>query len=250
MAAAEHCKAARVCKSDDCSSTPPLCKDFNLAPEFLWTEEDAFYTKIFRAWDNLPILDASIETELLAELDEIIPPFDAYIGHNDTGFRAWIKRHQRAMELGLSETPTWPKLFRLDGIKKKWKDDVWIKRYGFLVHQRDVIAKSRLQRMQCLTLDDKKRFFGLSWANPRQTVRTLQSKSPARLRNHWHDPLDYCLARVAYESYGRLNFYSIQAEFWGLDVSATKTIEVGESMIKYEDVTESFLEDIKKFGKM
>lgn len=202
-----------TCTSDDCTDTPAPCRPVKCAKNFPWSEEDAFYTKLFRAWENLPVHDASTETGLLMELDHVISLFDNYIGHNDLGFRAWVRRHQLAMELELVETPTWPKLYILKGGKKKWRDEVWVSRYSFLVQQREIIAKSRLQRMQSCKPEDKKRFFGLSWARPRQTVRTMRSKAPARLRNRWHEPLDFCLARMAYESCGRLEFHSLQAEF-------------------------------------
>ncbi|KAJ3476210.1 hypothetical protein NLG97_g9201 [Lecanicillium saksenae] len=235
MAAPHTPESSPACASDDCSNTTtssctladctlvdtPILDPTERLP---WSDEDAYYTKLFKAWDNLPVHDASTETELLAELDHIIPHFDAYIGHNDLGFRAWVKRHQLAMELGLAEVPTWPKLYIMKGEKRKWRDEVWVNRYSFLIHQRDIIAKSRLQRMTSCKLDDKKRFFGLAWAHPRQTVRTVQSKSPAKLRNRWYEPLNYCLARMAYESYGSTDFYVLYAEFWGTGATARGAI--------------------------
>ncbi|OAA73834.1 annexin A7 [Cordyceps fumosorosea ARSEF 2679] len=190
-----------------------LAKPTKPEPFFPWSEEDACYTKLFRAWDNLPIHDASTETGLLMELDHIISHFDSYIGHSDLGFRSWVKRHQLAMELELVEMPTWPKLYTLQGDEKKWRDEAWVSRYSFLVRQREIIAKCRLQRMTGCTLEDKKRFFGLSWAYPRQTLRTVNTKHPARLRNRWYEPLEYCLARMAHGSCGRLDLNSLHAEF-------------------------------------
>jgi hypothetical protein len=120
------------------------------AETIVWTPQDAMFTRLFQAWDNLPAYDPATETRLLRELDDIIPPFDAYINHSDSGFMTWVRRHQRAMELGLAGMPRWPKLYRLDKAGDvKWKDEEWIKRYSFLVHQRDIIAKSRLAQMTC-----------------------------------------------------------------------------------------------------
>ncbi len=161
MTMAQEPSPQATCTSDDCFDTPSPCRRVNSIENFPWSEEDTYYTKLFRAWDNLPIHDASTETGLLMELDHIISLFDNYIGHNDLGFRAWVRRHQLAMEIGLVETPTWPKLYILKGGKMKWQDKVWVSRYSFLVQQRDIIAKSRLQHMKGCKLEDKKRFFGL-----------------------------------------------------------------------------------------
>lgn len=229
MSTAPEPVSPTTCTSDDCSDTHPVFRRIKSSDSFVWSDEDAYFTKLFKAWDNLPLHDASTETPLLRELDHMISLFESYIGHNDLGFRAWTRRHQRAMELGVADVPTWPKLYTQKGGKRKWRDDVWVSRYSFLVHQRDIIAKSRLQKMTSCKLDDKKCFFGLSWAFPRQTVRTVQQKQPARLQNRWYEPLDYCLARMAYESYGRLDFYSLHSEFWG---TATPTVSVIASNCK------------------
>ncbi|KAM3513479.1 hypothetical protein MY11210_002867 [Beauveria gryllotalpidicola] len=204
--------------------------------------------KTSEAWDNLPVHDASTETELLVELDHMISLFDSYIGHNDVGFRAWVRRHQRAMDLGLVDTPTWPKLYRLKGGKHKWRDEVWISRYSFLVHQRDIIVKSRLQRMTCCELADKKCFFGFSWAYPRQTVRTVKSTHPARLRNRWYEPVDNCLARMAAESYGRLDFYALHAEFWGTGSPADRAVMTGDCKMKCESLEEVDVKQMECIG--
>lgn len=248
MTMAQEPSPQATCTSDDCFDTPSPCRRVNSIENFPWSEEDTYYTKLFRAWDNLPIHDASTETGLLMELDHIISLFDNYIGHNDLGFRAWVRRHQLAMEIGLVETPTWPKLYILRGGKMKWQDKVWVSRYSFLVQQRDIIAKSRLQHIKGCKLEDKKRFFGLSWAYPRQTVRTIQSKAPARLRNRWHEPLDYCLARMAYESYGRLDLYSLHAEFWGTDASVNAPAEMNDYKIKCEAMEELETKHIECIG--
>lgn len=212
-----------TCTSDDLfdkrSPRKPL-KPWTSLESLPWSEEDTYYTNLFRAWDNLPIHDASTETGLLVQLDRAITLFDNYIGHNDLGFRAWVRRHQLAMDAGLVDTPVWPKLYTVEGGKKKWRDEVWAKRYSFLVQQRDIITRSRLQRMTCCTRTDKKHFFGSSRAHPRQTVTVIQSKHPAELRNRWHQPLDYCLERMASRSDGRLDFYALRLEFWGTSAPA------------------------------
>ncbi|KAJ6788324.1 hypothetical protein PWT90_09536 [Aphanocladium album] len=248
MTAAPGPEEPQMCAADDCPNTiAPSCEVFDPAERLPWSAEDAYYTKLFKAWDNLPLHDASTETELLAELDHIIPHFDSYIGHNDLGFRAWVRRHQLAMELGLVEVPTWPKLYTVKRGKKQWRDEVWVNRYSFLIHQRDIIAKSRLQRMDCCKVEDKKQFFGLAWAHPRQTVRTVQSKAPAKLRNRWHEPLNYCLARMAYESYGRLDFYQLYAEFWGTGAAVRGAI-TSDCKIKCEPRREAEVAQMECIG--
>ena len=135
--------------AEDKSSSSRTAKEIPPEP-MTWTSQDAVFTRLFQAWDNLPAYDPATETSLLRELDDIIPPFDAYINHSDAGFMTYVRRHQRAMELGLADMPCWPKLYRLDKAGNvKWKDEEWIKRYSFLVHQRDIIAKSRLAQMTC-----------------------------------------------------------------------------------------------------
>ncbi|KAM3431770.1 hypothetical protein NHJ13734_007157 [Beauveria thailandica] len=245
MDVAQGLSLSTTCKSGDCVDTPSPCKALKPTETFSWTEADTYYTKLFRAWDNLPVHDASTETELLLELDHIISLFDSYIGHNDLGFRAWVSRHQRAMDLGLVETPTWPKLYRLKGGKQTWRDEVWVSRYSFLVNQRDIVAKSRLQRMTCCELADKKCFFGLSWAYPRQTVRTVQSMQPARLRDRWYEPLDNCLARMAAESCGRLDFWVLHAEFWGTGAPADTAVTARDCKIKCDRLEDV---DVKHVG--
>lgn len=242
-------------KEKTCCDIVVHIKDSKPAKSFPWSDEDTFYTRLFRAWDTLPLQDPATETQLLAELDAIIPFFDEYIGHNDLAFRSWIKRHQRAMELGLVDTPTWPKLYRTDGMgKKKWLDDVWINRYSFLVHQRDIIAKSRLQRMACCTFEDKKCFFGTSWAYPRQTLRTMKTKQPARLRNCWHEPMDYCLARMSYESLRSVDFHVLRAEFWGYPATlgcaaaCQPIVKVEEKELSLRDIEQRSDEKIKVSG--
>ncbi len=188
----------------------------------VWTSHDAMFTRLFQAWDNLPPYDPATETTLLRQLDDIIPPFDAYINHSDAGFVAWVSRHQRAMELGLAVTPHWPKLYRLDKAgNTRWKDEEWVKRYSFLVHQRDIIAKSRLAQMTCFPWGERFTFFGRLLARPRQTLRTTGSKPrPARMPARWYYPLDRCLEAMALNSL-KLDLVELRRQFWGTDASAS-----------------------------
>ncbi|ATY64854.1 annexin A7 [Cordyceps militaris] len=215
MTLAKKPSQARACAADECFDKPCSGTILECVESFPWSDQDTFYTKLFKAWDSLPLQDAATETGLLIELDYVISRFDNYIEHSDIGFRSWVKRHQLAIEIGLVETPTWPKLYAEQGGKRKWRDEVWVRRYSFLVHQRDVITKCRLQSMASGRLADKKNFFGLGWAYPRETVRTVQSKYPARLRDRWYEPLDCCLARMATESGGKLDVETLRQEFWG-----------------------------------
>lgn len=151
--------------------------------------------------------------ELLLQLDQIIPAFDAHIGHGHTGFRAWVKKHQRAMEQGFATIPTWPQLHRIVDGRFQWLDVKWEQRYRYLVKYRDTLARQRLLDVKCCTLADIDIFFGLVDEAPQETFggprggggrikksRTRMLGLTPKLGDLWYLPLNTLLAITCYAS--------------------------------------------------
>lgn len=167
-------------------------------------------------------------TELLLELDQIIPAFDAYIGHSHTGFRVWVKKHQRAMEHGLASIPTWPQLHRVVDGRFQWLGYKWEQRYRYLVRYRDILTRKRLLQVKCCTQSDIDAFFGLTDELPRETFlgprvgggkskksRTRMLGLTPRLGDLWYLPLNALLTIVGYASKWELDADEVQRQFWG-----------------------------------
>lgn len=177
-----------------------------------WNDNDHLFTKLFRAWDGLPAFEPANETSLLLELDQIIPAFDAYIGHSDEGFRAWVRRHQWAMEQGYADIPTWPKLYKVAKGGIVWQDKKWEDRYAYLIRQRSLIATSRLEFVRACDMADTGRFFGTRQDASRQTLPAGRGK-PMQLGNLWYLPLNALLVIMSYTSAWKPAMDEVQRQF-------------------------------------
>lgn len=166
-------------------------------PQVVWTEVDAKFTALFRAWDNLPISDVEREIETLAELDDMISAFDVHVRHSEDGFRSWVRRHQEAMESGLVDIPTWPKLGRrVPNGSWIWANIEWDKRYSSLIRQREQLVNRRLAALTHPFGMNTTSFFGASAAPARKSLLKAGGK-PLVLDEIWYLPLETLLVILA-----------------------------------------------------
>ena len=154
------------------------------------------------------------------ELDGLIVCFEDHVGHCDKGFDKWIKRHQAAMEAGDATVRDWPYMEgriepdefrrRLDqGWEPKWRTTKWYQRYTWLVHQRQLFARDRLQEMDL----KQGAFFGAFPATPPRTkLCSAPTKKPLTLESEWCWPLDALLERFASDRHRDPS--ELRAEFW------------------------------------
>ncbi|KAK5990798.1 hypothetical protein PT974_09071 [Cladobotryum mycophilum] len=180
-----------------------------------WTPQDAICARLFGPWDNLPCHDYLDQTNLLRDLDRVIVAFEARIRHTDAGFRAWRGLHKRAMEAGLAEIPGFPSLRQIRDGKSVWQDDVWEKRYHYLVYQRHHMILARLNKLFVLSRREREDFFGDRPAPARATLkrRTRGPYSrPLGLRCDWWRPLDFLLERAARDWH--MDKTELKSHFW------------------------------------
>lgn len=114
-----------------------------------WTDQDRICARLFESWPELPVESSKPVEEtlgLLAKLDHHIHHFEVAIGCSDAGFRAWVRRHQAAMEAGLAAEPSWPKL-RADDGSGAWDDGAWVARHATLFRERRRLAGLRFEQL-------------------------------------------------------------------------------------------------------
>lgn len=202
-------------------SSLPNCETKTTAISPLWTQRDAFFSKLFHPWEDMPSTDIKKETKLLRALDEIITKFEAHIQYSDSGFWRWVCRHQRAMELGLAPVPTWPKLYRTVKDKNVWVEGAWSSRYLYLVRERARIAKARLAETDCFRASDLNHLLEPGDAKQvqlfKQSAQLYQSKNRLERQKSmkagplWFMPLNCLLALLC----GRtLDLATVQQQFW------------------------------------
>ena len=153
----------------------------------LWSPQDERLAKMFQSWDCLPF-DPERSSEdrhvILSSMEALISPFEEAINHSDEGFRQWILRHQRAMDLGLSPEPDWPKLKDERGV---WSNERWITRYGYVVKKREQLIAERREEDGITTP-----FRGLLAQRPARTMG-LKKAQPNSDKNYlptyWAQPV-------------------------------------------------------------
>lgn len=197
------------------------CENNMATKSLLWTQRDAFFSKLFQPWEDMPSTDIKKEIKLLRALDEIITKFEAHIQYCDSGFRRWVCRHQQAMELGLAPVPTWPKLYRTIKGKMIWVERAWSSRYLYLVRERARIAKARLAETDCFRASDLNHLLDPGDTKQfqlfKQSAKLYQSKNRAERQKSmktgplWFMPLNCLLALLC----GRtLDLVTVQQQFW------------------------------------
>lgn len=197
------------------------CENKTASNSPLWTQRDAFFSKLFHPWEDMPSRDIRKETKLLRALDEIITKFEAHIQYSDSGFWRWVCRHQRAMELGLAPVPTWPKLHRTVKGKEVWVERAWNSRYLYLVRERARIAKARLAETDCFRATDLNHLLEPGDIKQfqlfKQSAKLYQSKNRAERQKSmkagplWFMPLNCLLALLC----GRtLDLATVEQQFW------------------------------------
>jgi hypothetical protein len=179
-----------------------------------WSTQDEFFSTLFRHWDDLPPHSEACELRVLRHLDKIIVPFEQATQHSHAGFVAWCRRHQAAMEAGITAVPGYPNLKTRMG---NWREQAWEARYAELVHLRQTLAMKRLQRLAHMIPPALlKAFFREEVEAPRGTFRNSTRRGfKEGLRCFWYHPLDILLATLA--NNWDIDEEKISALFWGRD---------------------------------
>lgn len=180
-----------------------------------WGPQDEYYADIFTLGNSekFPMPENEL-LRALGQYDKILVAFDEHIGHSSEGFQVFRSRHQKAIEDGLQDLPSYGDFCEDKNPPPfKWIDQKWAGRYWYAINKRKRMVTQRLQQVFGWPKSKAERFFGKKFEKNR--VEWNYGKKIRQVRKvpvDWWRPIDEILVRNAKTEAAA---EAIKLQFWG-----------------------------------